>query len=172
MRFLAFCAVFLLLASLSFSYQLTKSREEMLAYYYSNIDGKLPKSMKMLIGDEKANVYIGGKVLGIETRGGELQSFELYAVENPGIIIRVSDDAAEKIAKKQLGVLAAIEDGGITIEGKGWYATFKVEVLKRLYAVAKIDDIVLGKKPASASGEIYNSYVQKAKIVNCFLFFC
>ena len=165
--------VLLLFSSVSFSYKIVQSREEMLSYYYSNIDAKVPKTAKLLIGDEKINVYIGTDIIGIETHGGELSSFELTPLESPNIIIRVSDYAAEAIAKKRMGILDAIDEGEITIETKGFYAAFKVEVVKRLYAVAKIDDIVLGKKKAPAGTDLSNSaYVQKAKITNCVSIFC
>lgn len=169
MKLFAVLALVLMVASCSFAYQLRQNRDEMLTYYYSNIDAKVPKSAKLLVGDERINVYLGNDILGIETNGGELAYFEKVPVENPGIVIRVDNDAAEKIAKKQLGVLAAIDSGGIEIEATNWYSGFKVELLKRLYAVAKIDDIVLGKKKSgTSSGEIYNTaYVQRARIVNC-----
>lgn len=169
MRLLAACLLFaVLLSSAAFAYRLTATREEMLSYYYSNIDAKVPKTAKLLLGDEKINVYIANDIIGIETRGGELASFEMAPVENPSIIIRVSNEAAEKIAKKRMGVLDAIEQGGITIKTQGWYPAFKVEVLKRLYAVAKIDDIILGKKKPGAEGDLSNSaIVQRARIVNC-----
>jgi len=173
MRLPATCAFALLLLSACFSYNIVQSREEMLSYYYSAIDAKVPKSAKMLIGDEKVNVYIGRDIIGIETKGGELRSFELSPLESPNIIIRVSDYAAESIAKKRMGILDAIDLGEITIETHGWYAAFKVEVLKRLYAVAKIDDIILGKKKAVAGAGLPNSaIVQHAMITNCVLFFC
>jgi len=173
MKIAAILLAVLLLASASFSYKITQSREEMLSYYYSNIDAKVPKTAKLLLGDEKINVYIGTDIIGIETHGGELSSFELTPLESPNIIIRVSDYAAEAIAKKRMGILDAIDEGEITIETKGFYAAFKVEVVKRLYAVAKIDDIVLGKKKAPAGTDLSNSaYVQKAKITNCVSIFC
>ncbi|MCX6773089.1 MAG: hypothetical protein NTV88_04970 [Candidatus Micrarchaeota archaeon] len=173
-KFAAIAFILILICSTSFAYQLTATRDEMLNYYYAAIDSKLPKSIKMLVGDEKANVYIGGKVLGIETRGGELKTFETTEVENPGIIIRISDFAAEKISQKQSGVLTAIDSGEITIETKGWYTTFKVEVIKRLYAVSKLDDVLLGKKNSGATqGGIYNSaYAQRVRIVNSICFWC
>ena len=172
MKIAAILLAVLLLASASFSYKITQSREEMLSYYYSNIDAKVPKTAKLLLGDEKINVYIGGDSIGIETRAGELASFEMVPLENPGIEIWVSDYAAEAMVKKRMGVLDAIDAGGITIKTHGWYQAFKVEVIKRLYAVAKIDDIVLGKKKAGA-GDLSNSaYVQRARITNCISFFC
>lgn len=173
MKIAAILFAALLLASVSFSYKVQQSREEMLSYYYSNIDAKVPKSAKMLIGDEKVNIYIGTDNIGIETRGGELASFEMVPLENPGIEIWVSDYAAEAMVKKRMGVLDAIDAGEITIKAHGWYQAFKVEVVKRLYAVAKIDDIVLGKKNAGAGTDLSNSaYVQRARITNCISFFC
>src|SRR3989338_9078864 len=172
MKIAAILFAALLLASVSFSYKVQQSREEILSYYYSSIDAKIPKSAKMLVGDEKVNVYIGTDSIGIETHGGELSSFEMVPLENPGIEIWVSDYAAEAMVKKRMGVLDAIDAGGITIKTHGWYQAFKVEVIKRLYAVAKIDDIVLGKKKAGA-GDLSNSaYVQRARITNCISFFC
>ena len=174
MKMMAAVAVLLVMASGVFSYQLTASRDDMLSYYYSNIDAKVPKSAKMLLGDEKVNVYIGGSVLGIETRGGELYSFEKSPIDSPSITIKVSDDAADRISAKQEGVLAAIDNGGITITTSNWYSAFKVEIIKRLYAVAKIDDIVLGKKPSGTqSSATYNAaYVQRVRIENCLLWNC
>jgi len=173
MKIAAILFAALLLASVSFSYKVQQSREEILSYYYSSIDAKVPKSAKMLIGDEKVNVYIGTDSIGIETHGGELSSFEMVPLENPGIEIWVSDYAAEAMVKKRMGVLDAIDAGEITIKTHSWYAAFKVEVLKRLYAVAKIDDIVLGKKKSGGETDLSNSaIVQKARIVNCLSIFC
>ncbi|MEM2138430.1 MAG: hypothetical protein QW568_05050 [Candidatus Anstonellaceae archaeon] len=146
MRLAALAVAFILLASTSFAFKISQSRDELLIYYQTYVQEKIPKTAKLLIGDEKLNVYIAGRVFGIQTKYGDLYSFEEVALEKPGIVVKVSDDAAEKIAKKQMGVMQAIESGGIKIEAKSFLAALKVEAAKRIYAVSGADEKLLGKR--------------------------
>jgi putative sterol carrier protein len=165
MRALAIPVFLLLFLSLANSYAIRQTREEMLDYYYRNIDEKIPKSARMLIGDEKVNVYIAGQPLGIETRRGYLYAFEKSALENPTIIVKVSQEAADKITKKEMGILQAIESGEIRIEAKNFFSAMKVEAMKRIYAVSGADDQILGKKKPQADSSVYSSiYLQRARI--------
>ena len=70
MKALAFALFAVLLLSVSYAYQIEQSREELLAKYYAYVDAKVPKTARMIVGDEKVNAYIGQSVVGIETRGG------------------------------------------------------------------------------------------------------
>ncbi len=166
MRLLAAILLGLAAVSLASAYELSETREEMLLYYYSNIEDKIPKSARMLVGDEKINVYLGGKVIGIETKYGKLSTFELEPVEKPGIIIVVSDYAAQAISARKMGILEAIDKGEIRIQAKNLFSLLKVEAAKRIYAVSGADKELLGeKKPSQA--DAYNSvFVQRAKIWN------
>jgi hypothetical protein len=139
------------------AYYLSQTRDQLLEYYFANVEGKVPQTARMLIGDERISVYVGSQPMGIETRRGQLYSFELRAIENPTIIVRVSDEAAEKIAHKQMGIMQAISSGGITIEPKTLLSSVKVEMMKRIYAVSGCDDKLLGKKYVSPQPFTYNS---------------
>jgi len=146
MRLAALAVAFILLASTSFAFKISQSRDELLIYYQTYVQEKIPKTAKLLIGDEAVNVYIGGRVFGIRTKYGDLYSFEEVALEKPGIVVKVSDSAAEKIAKRQMGVMQAIDSGGIRIEAKSFMSALKVEAAKRIYAVSGADEKILGKK--------------------------
>jgi hypothetical protein len=78
-------------------------------------------------------------VIGIETKRGELYSFEYEPVKNPSITIIVSDEAAQMIEDREMGVLEAIGNGGIKIKTSNWLSAFKVEALKRAYDISGID---------------------------------
>ena len=81
----------------------------------------------------------------------------------------MSDRAAEAIVRKETGVLAAIESGGIRIRANNWFSGVKMEALKRIYALSRIDDLILGKKK-QADIDVYNSiYVQRARFWNAML---
>ncbi|MFA6907460.1 MAG: hypothetical protein WC263_01400 [Candidatus Micrarchaeia archaeon] len=139
MRGIAFALFAVLLIGMSCAYQIEQTREQLLAKYYAYVDAKLPKSARMIIGDERVNAYIGHSTLGIETKRGELYSFEYAALKNPDIVIVVTDEAAEKIENRTMGVLEAIDNGGIRIKTYGWLAMFKVAALKNAYAISGID---------------------------------
>ncbi|MFA4983567.1 MAG: hypothetical protein WC588_05130 [Candidatus Micrarchaeia archaeon] len=166
-KFLAMMTM-LLLVSLSFSYQINKTREEMLNYYYANIEQKIPKSAKVLIGNERINAYFGNEIFGIETRNGNLYYFERYPLEGPGIVVTVSDYAAEQIGKRKMGIAEAIGNGGIRIEAKNLLSSLKVEAAKRIYAISGGDDYVLGKKatPEERVGTYSSIYVSRTRIWN------
>ena len=165
--FLAAAFAMLLLSSAASAYYLNATREEMLVKYQTYVEPKIPKSAKMLVGDERVNIYVGRKVLGIETKKGELSSFELRPVENPTIVVTISDSAAEKIDDRELGILPAIDSGGIKIEAKNFFSALKIEMAKRIYAVSGADDELLGKNKGSGRVDTYNSiYVQRARIWN------
>lgn len=165
--FLAAAFAILLLASASSAYYLNATREEMLTKYQTYVEPKIPKSARMLVGDERVNVYVGRKVLGIETKRGELSSFELRPVESPSVVVTISDSAAEKIEARKMGILQAIDSGGIKIDAKNFFSALKIETMKRIYAVSGADDELLGKKKGSARADTYNSiYVQRARIAN------
>lgn len=167
MRLLALALFSLFLFSLCFSYTLSASREEMLNYYYSSIEGKLPKSARMLIGDERVNVYLGGQVVGLETMRGELYSFETSPVQAPTIVIRVSDSAMEGITSKKIGLLAAIETGEIQLEPKTFFSAVKIEMIKRIYAASGADRKLFGSGASGWQNGNYNSlYVQRTRIEN------
>ncbi len=159
-----------LLLSAAYAYRLNASREELLAYYQNHLEEKMPKSAKMLIGNERINIYIGGQVFGIETRLGELYYFEAYALEKPGIVVNVSDDAAQRLAKKKIGILQAIDEGGIRIDSRNFLSALKVEMIKRIYAVSGADDQFLDRKKGTVPAppmQDYNSlYTQHARIWN------
>ncbi len=155
-----------LLSSVS-AYILNWTRDEMLDEYHTVVEPKLPRSAKMLLGDERINVYVGGKVIGIMTLHGELSYFELSPVDNPTIVATVSDSAAEAIEAKTMGLMAALESGGIRIEGKNLFSILKVEAIKRIYALSGADAKILGRKQTATAAGIYNSlFVQKARITN------
>lgn len=165
-------ALFILLFSLfalNFlqAFTLNGTREEMLIYYQTAIEPKMPNTAKALLGDERINLAIGGKTLGIETRQGELYGFGFTPIVNPSITVAVSDAAAGGIAAKKLGILSAINNGGITVRTSNWYTALKVEMMKRIYAASGADDHLTGKRAMPRSLESYNAiYIQRAKITN------
>ena len=160
----------LVLACAANAYTLNDTREEMLTYYQTKLEPKIPKSARMLIGDEKVNVHIGGRTLGIETRNGELYSFETSPVEGAGIDVVVSDAAAEAIKQKKSGILPFLENGEIRITTTNFLSTLKIETAKRIYAVSGADDQISGKKKTSERMDTYNSiYVQRARITGSML---
>ncbi|MEM4555022.1 MAG: hypothetical protein QXT25_04190, partial [Candidatus Anstonellaceae archaeon] len=77
MRFCILALVALLFACLAFGQHQEQewNAEEMLAYYQANIDHKVPKSAKMLLGNERINAYVKGYIIGIQTKRGEIQQF-------------------------------------------------------------------------------------------------
>jgi len=139
MKAVLFALFAVLLVSVSYAYQIEQSREQMLSKYYSQVDAKVPKSMRMLLGDERINFYIGQSAIGIETRQGELRTFEYKPLSSPTIVIVVSDLAAESIENRSMGILEAMGNGGIRVKTSNWFSSFKVEALKQAYAVSGID---------------------------------
>ncbi|MEM4348155.1 MAG: hypothetical protein QXN37_01150 [Candidatus Anstonellaceae archaeon] len=148
MRPYIFAFGLLLCACLTFGQHesLEWNAEEMLTYYQVNIDYKVPKSAKMLIGSERINVYVKGYIIGIQTKRGEIQHFGFGALENPTIVVFISDRAYEDIKNRKIGVLKAIDLGEIRIEGKTLLSSLKIEAAKRIYAAAGGDALFLGKK--------------------------
>ncbi len=144
-----------LLLCLAHSYQIEQSREQLLAKYYAYVDQKIPKSARMLVGDERVNAYIGQSVIGLGVKRGELSSFEYEPLSSPSIVIIVSDDAAERIENRSMGILEAIDKGGIRIITNNWFSMFKVEALKRAYAISGIDSRLTDKNVRES--DIYNT---------------
>jgi hypothetical protein len=140
---------------LSHAYQIEQSREALLAKYYAYVDPKIPKTARMLVGDERVNVYIGQSLIGLEVKRGELRSFEYAPLQDPSIVVIVSDSAAEKIENRSMGILEAIDSGAIRIITNNWFSAFKVEALKRAYAVSGIDQRLTDK--SVKEGDIYNT---------------
>jgi len=155
MKALAFALFAALLLSVSHAYQIEQSREEMLAKYYSYVDAKIPKSLRLLVGDERVNAYIGQSVIGIETRKGELYSFEYAPLKDPNIVIIVTDKAAERIENRSMGVLEAMDNGGIRVKTYNWLSAFKVAALKNAYALSGIDKRLTDK--GVQEDEIYST---------------
>jgi len=155
MKTLAFALFAVLLLSASYAYQIEQTREALLAKYYSYVDAKIPKSARMILGDEKINAYIGQSVIGIETRKGELYSFEYTALKDPNIVIVVTDDAAEKIENRSMGILEAIDNGGIKIKTYNWLSAFKVAAIKNAYSLSGIDKRLTNKNVKE--DEIYSA---------------
>ncbi len=100
----------------------------------------------MLIGDERVNIYVGGKTLGTVIKGGYLSSFELQAVPNPSIEIWVNDYAAERLENRTMGLIPALENGDMTVRTYGFFTGMKVGLVKNLYILSGGDDILLRKK--------------------------
>jgi len=164
MKAAIFALLAVLLISVSYAYQIEQSREQLLTKYYSQVDAKVPKSVRTLIGDERVNMYIGHSVIGFETYRGELRSFEYAPLSNPTITIIVSDDAAEKIENRSMGIQEAIDSGGIRIRESNWVSMLKVEALKRAYAVSGIDRRLTNQ--SISEDEIYstNSLFMRTRI--------
>jgi len=158
----------LVLLQLAYSFEMNMTREEILANYQEKVGPKIPQSAKVLIGDERMNVYVAGRVFGVETKRGELYYFETYALNNPGVVVTVSDYAAEQISKKKMGITQAINSGGIRIEPKNFLSALKVEAAKRIYSASGGDDYLLGKKktPAEKAGTYNAIYVSRTRIWN------
>ncbi|MEM4634110.1 MAG: hypothetical protein QW275_03070 [Candidatus Anstonellaceae archaeon] len=169
MRDFALFAFFLLFFSLQVhSTPFNYTREQIIAEYHK-VEPKLPKSAKMLIGNERVNAYVGGRVIGAEFRGGELYSLEMHPVKNPGIEVTISDAAVQAIREKKSGILPLIEKGEIRITTTNFLSSLKIEAAKRIYAVSGADEQITGKKKPSAA-EAYNSaYIQRARIANSLL---
>jgi len=155
MKVLAFALFAAVLLSLSYAYQIEQTREQLLAKYYAYVDAKVPKSARMIVGDEKVNAYIGQSVIGIETRKGELYSFEYAPLKNPNIVIIVTDEAAEKIENRSMGVLEAMGNGGIKIRTYNWLSAFKVAALQNAYSLSGIDKRITDKSVQEE--EIYST---------------
>lgn len=164
MRLFAIAAALLLFASIVNPFAISQSRDEILLYYQMHVQEKIPKTAKMLIGNERINVNVAGRVFGIQTKYGDLYTFEEMPLEKPGIIVTVSDAAAEKISKRQMGIVQAIDSGGIRVEARNFVAALKVEAAKRIYAVSGADEKILGKpKGGQQSPDTANSLL-KVKI--------
>ncbi len=155
MKTCAFALLAVLLLGVSYAYQIEQPREELLAKYYAYVDAKIPKSARMIVGDMKVNAYIGQSVIGIETRRGELYSFEYAPLKGPSIVIIVTDGAAEKIENRSMGVLEAMDNGGIKIKTYNWLSAFKVAAIKNAYSLSGIDRRLTDK--SVAEGDIYNT---------------
>ncbi|MFA6489350.1 MAG: hypothetical protein WCT52_01605 [Candidatus Micrarchaeia archaeon] len=166
-KLLAVCVFLVFLLNFCSAYVLNESREEMLSYYQTYLEPKIPRTAKALLGDERINVQIGGKTLGIATKRGELSDFEVHAIGNPTIEVAVSDAAAEAIKGKKVGIMPCLDDGSIKVRTSNFFTAVKVEMMKRIYAVSGADDAITGKAAPSRSIESYNSiYIQRAKITN------
>jgi hypothetical protein len=145
MRSIAFALFAVLLIGASYAYHIEQTREELLAKYYAYVDAKIPKSARMIVGDERVNAYIGQSVMGIETRRGELYSFEYAPLKDPNIVIIVTDEAAEKIENRTMSVLEAMDNGGIKIKTYNWLSSFKVAAIKNAYSLSGIDKRITNK---------------------------
>lgn len=155
MKAALFALAAILMLCTSYAYQIEQSREALLAKYYAYVDPKIPKTARMLIGDERVNAYIGQSVIGLEVKRGELRSFEYSPLSSPSIVVIVSDSAAERIENRSMGILEAIDSGGIRIISNSWFSAFKVEALKRAYAVSGIDQRLTDR--SVKADEIYNA---------------
>jgi hypothetical protein len=136
---------FLLLISTCFSYEISISRDKMVEYYYQKVAAKIPKSARLLLGSETINAYVGKSVVGIRTRNGELEALEYYSFDSATISIYVEDGAAARIEAGEEGVIAAINNGGIKITSNNLFTAFKIEALKKIYAVSGYDAVLQGK---------------------------
>ncbi|MCX8198132.1 MAG: hypothetical protein N3F07_02980 [Candidatus Micrarchaeota archaeon] len=147
MGFLALAA-FLSLAffSLAHPFAFNYTRQEIITHYQSKIEPQVPKSARMLIGDEKVNVEIGGKAIGAEFQKGELVYLEMGRLANPGIEISVSDYAAEEIQQGRSGVIPMLDRGEIKVKANSFLAALKVEAAKRIYAISGADEKITGSK--------------------------
>ena len=155
----------LLLSSCS-AYSLNLTREQMLTYYQSSIEPKLPTTARLLLSDERINVYIGGQVLGIETARGELYSFETYPVQDPTIVVTVNDSAVMNLSAGREGILSAIGNGGIAIRPQNFFSALKVEAVERIYAVSGADSRIFGAGAAwrLQQPNANSLYVQRTRI--------
>ena len=129
-KFLIFAVFLAIFFSSCSAFVLNASRDEMLAYYQTYLEPKIPSSAKALIGDERINVQLGGKTLGIELKHGELTGFGIGAIDSPSIEVIVSDAAAEAIKGKREGMLDAINNGGITVKTNDFFTMIKVEMMR------------------------------------------
>lgn len=154
----------LILLSSASAYVLNSTREEMLSYYNSEIEPKVPKTAKILLGDERINVEVGGRTIGIQTVRGELAVFEFYPLEKPGVEIIVDDSAAEAIGNRKMGVMQAMESGGVSVKANNFFSFLKVEMIKRIYAVSGADDAILGNRKGTAAAALNSMMVQKIRI--------
>jgi hypothetical protein len=145
MRALLFALIAALMLATASAYQIDATRDELLVKYYAQVEQKIHQSARMIVGSEKVNAYIGHSVIGIETRNGALYSFEFAPVANPSIVITVTDDAAGRIENRTLGILPAIDSGGIKVKANNWMSQFKVEALKSAYAISGIDKRLTNK---------------------------
>ena len=155
MKAIAFALFAALMVCASHAYQIEQTRDELLAKYYAYVDARVPKSARMIVGDEKLNVYIGKSVMGIETRKGELYSFEYAPLKSPNIVIIVTDEAAEKIENRSMGLLEAMDSGGIRIKTYSWLSAFKVAAIKNAYSLSGIDRRLTDKSVVEE--EIYST---------------
>ncbi len=163
----AFAFLALLLSSCS-AYSLNWTREQMLAYYQGSMEPKLPRTAKLLLGDERINAYVGGKALGIETKHGELYSFEMAALSSPTIVVGVDDSAIQNLSAGRCGILAAIDSGEITVEPQNFFSAIKLEAMKRIYAASGADRKLFGANtaPWQAANSANSLYVQRARVEN------
>ena len=138
----------LLLLSVSFAFQLQVTRDELLDRYYTQVSDKIPKSARLLLGDETVNVYIGSSVVGVRTKNGELAELETRALEKPTIVITVDDSTAQRIEDREIGVLSALDSGCIKVQANNWYSAFKFEALRKIYSSSGADRLITAKNPA------------------------
>jgi hypothetical protein len=149
------------------AYTIDQSREQLLAKYYADVEPKIPPSARMLVGDERINAYIGNQTFGAVVVNGDLESFDYSLVDNPTITIRVTDYAADSISDGQMGIMDAINNGGITIQTSNLLSALKVAVMERIYAASGYD-----KRLTQGNGMIDDSqpYVQTTNVMNSLSF--
>lgn len=168
-RHAALLAILLILAFLPFgnAYTVNQSREQLLARYYADVEPKIPPSARMLIGDERINAYIGNQTFGAVVQRGSLTAFDYSPLDNPTITVRVSDYAADSISKGQMGIMDAIDNGGITIQTSSFLSAIKVAMMERIYAASGYD-----RKIAQGSGSQESEYVyiQRTSVAGAFTF--
>ncbi|MCX6769702.1 MAG: hypothetical protein NT051_03410 [Candidatus Micrarchaeota archaeon] len=172
MRKYMLLVAFLSLMGSIFAYQLNVSRDWLLEKYYSKVSDQIPKSARLILGSERINVLIGKSTIGIETKNGELASLEMYAIASPTITITVDDATAEKLERREIGALSAMNSGGIRVKTSNLYSAFKVEVLKKIYSASGADKTLTSTPAQSKSGssaplsDIQNAFYMRVKIWN------
>ena len=155
MRLALYAFAALTLLSISAAYQLNVSRDELIERYYSQVADKIPKSARLLLGDETINAYIGSSVIGMRTKNGELAELEMRALDRPTISITVDGATAQMMEGGEIGVLSALDSGGIRVKTSNWFSAFKVEALKKIYATSGMDGKITEKKTAGAPPEYF-----------------
>lgn len=167
MKLAAFACALLLFLPILCPYSIPYTREELLDKYYKYSD-KVPRSARLLLGDETINVHIGDSVIGIKTKNGELSALETYAFQRATITITVDAATASKLDRHETGIIKAIDEGGIRIKTSNLLSGFKVEALKKIYAVSGYDKQLYSQPSKGESQpDAYNSiYVQRASFQN------
>lgn len=88
---------------------------------------RAPKPIKMIIGSERINIYLGEERVGYEFNNAQIKEIYSYGIDDPTLDVIIDKNL---LSEQNVDLMRALNEGKIQIKPVGFFKKVKFRILK------------------------------------------